>query len=133
MYRKNNKYGEFYTFPGGGVEPGETNEQATVREIDEETSITIKIKRLLYELHHDNGDVHYFFLSTYVNGTPEIRRGTDEYVDNIAGDDIHQPQWIDLDTIQNYLLHPVEATNQLVHDLSEGFSDNVRIIAVNAR
>jgi len=128
MYRKNNKDGEFYVFPGGGVEQGETNEQATIREIDEEASIEIKIDRLLYELHHGNGDIHYFFLCTYVGGTPAIRIGTNEHAENIAGEEFHKPEWVDLDTIENLVLYPKEATDQLVIDLREGFSDETIIM-----
>ena len=42
IHRKNGG-NEYYSFPGGGVEKGETIEDACIRELLEETSIKIKI------------------------------------------------------------------------------------------
>ena len=41
---------EHWEYPGGKVEPGETNEVALVREIDEELGVTIRVVRHLGEL-----------------------------------------------------------------------------------
>lgn len=38
---------KYYTFPGGGLEPGETVKQAALREAGEETSLEVAIGRLL--------------------------------------------------------------------------------------
>src|SRR5439155_1610489 len=38
----------FYWLPGGGVEPGETAEEAVRRELIEEASLVIRVQRLLY-------------------------------------------------------------------------------------
>jgi hypothetical protein len=38
---------EHYNFPGGGVELGETLEEAVIREVKEETSLDIFVERLL--------------------------------------------------------------------------------------
>lgn len=45
-----NKGDEYWVFPGGGVEEGETPEQAAVREIGEETTITAIPKKFLYHI-----------------------------------------------------------------------------------
>lgn len=90
MFRKNQE--KYYTFPGGGVESGETNEQAVTREIYEETSIRVSVSKLVYELRHSNGDVHYYFLCRYIDGTPRVQPGANEYEDNKLGRDVHLPR-----------------------------------------
>ncbi len=125
MHRKNEQ-GVFYVFPGGGVDPGETNEQATIRELDEETSVEVRIDRLLYQLHHDNGDVHHFFLCTYIAGEPVLRENTNEFADSLLGENTYMPQWLDLaDINKNAPLYPPEATDQFLKDLKDGFSNDI--------
>lgn len=48
----------YYIFPGGGVDPGESPEQACVREMLEETNLVVTpVKLLGIQFHHDsNGD-----------------------------------------------------------------------------
>lgn len=123
MFRRNEK--EYYTFPGGGVEPGETNEQAVEREIYEEVSLRVEVDRLVYELHHDNGDIHYYFLCTYLSGEPKVQIGTNEYRDNLTGVNTHLPQWLPLDGMSRTGLYPLEVRDKLLRDVAQGFEDHV--------
>lgn len=68
-------YGEFkggWEFPGGKLEPGETAEQACVREIKEELSVDIEIDYHLYTAEHDYDSFHLSmdcFVCSIVSGT----------------------------------------------------------------
>jgi 8-oxo-dGTP diphosphatase len=47
---KQNKFNkEYWNFPGGKIEDGETPEEACMREIEEETGLTVHIVRKIYE------------------------------------------------------------------------------------
>ncbi|HSP39485.1 MAG TPA: NUDIX domain-containing protein [Frankiaceae bacterium] len=46
-----------WSLPGGRVEPGETDEQAVVREVAEETGLTVEVGRLVGRVQIDDYDV----------------------------------------------------------------------------
>lgn len=54
--------GLFYEIPGGGVESGETVEEAVVRELEEETGIHVRIERKLAQVWKDGREEHYFLV-----------------------------------------------------------------------
>lgn len=54
-------YGEFqgqWEFPGGKIEPGETAEQALIREIREELDTEIRVGKLIDTVEYDYPDYH---------------------------------------------------------------------------
>lgn len=51
---------EYYTFPGGGVEKEETIEEAVIRELAEETTLKVEIKKLLYIHEYKHSQQYYY-------------------------------------------------------------------------
>jgi len=76
-------YGEFvnmWEFPGGKVEVGETSEEALIREIREELSITISVDQFVTTVDYDYPNFHltmHCFLCTQVNGKLTLNEHND--------------------------------------------------------
>jgi ADP-ribose pyrophosphatase YjhB (NUDIX family) len=66
-----------FTVPSGYVEPGESLEQAVVREFEEETGVTVRVGRLLLTRHKvvrpDESDVYFAYALEHVAGEPTAR------------------------------------------------------------
>lgn len=73
--RGHSHLGGLWEFPGGKVEPGESLEQALVREIAEEIGVTIQVGSEFFQVEH-----HYptrsvrlhFFECTITGGEPQV-------------------------------------------------------------
>ena len=64
-HRQHNTGRSYWVFPGGGIEPNETEEECVQREMKEETNLDVRIISLLLdELGHPNGVYHS--LKTYL-------------------------------------------------------------------
>lgn len=127
MYR-NNTGNEYYTYIGGGIENDESPEAAVVRETYEESSIRVSVKKLLYHVTRANGEEHYFFLCNYIEGQPEVRQGTNEYTDNLNGQNLHIPKWVLVSELPNITVYPDAISNRIAQDISDGLQiENVSI------
>jgi 8-oxo-dGTP diphosphatase len=83
-----------WTFPGGGIEEGETPEEACIRELKEETGFTIKVLKLI-----DTTKENYIFMVEILSGTLFLDKM------NKDNDDIIDVDWISLnedDMFDNY-------------------------------
>ena len=68
-------YKDYWEFPGGKIEAGETPEQALVREIREELATTIQIERFLTTVEYDYPEFHLSmdcFICTIVQGELDL-------------------------------------------------------------
>ena len=68
-------YKDYWEFPGGKIEAGETPEQALIREIREELATTIRIERFLTTVEYDYPEFHLSmdcFICTIVQGELDL-------------------------------------------------------------
>ena len=95
-------YGDFkdgWEFPGGKVEPGETPEDAIVREIKEELKAEIKVTGFLTTVEHDYPTFHLSmdcFWAELVDGT-EITLLEHEAAKWLTLDQIDSVDWLPAD------------------------------------
>lgn len=93
--------GEFkdgWEFPGGKVEPGETPEQAIVREIKEELVVEIAPQKLVTTVEYDYPKFHltmHCFLSRIVSGKINLLEHEDAKW--LARDELDSVDWLPAD------------------------------------
>ncbi len=85
----------FWSFPGGGVNFGESLEKCLIRECEEECNISIEVKNFIYLDEYINKNFHAIELLYLVssNDTPSL--GKDPELEN----SFHGIKWFSLDEI----------------------------------
>lgn len=104
--------GLLWEFVGGKVEPGETKEQALIRECQEELAVTLDVDEVFMDVIHEYPDltVHLtLFHSTIQEGTPQ----------KLEHNDI---RWITVAEIPQY--HFCPADEPILQKLRDGLNGN---------
>ncbi len=123
MHRKNvirnKEYKEYYTFPGGHLEIGETLEEGVIREIREEFGIQVRVIKKLYEIENVKLNMkEYFFLCEYIEGEFGTGEG-EEFSNNPQYKDAGEyiPEIVKKEDITNIVLLPLEIKEKFLQDL----------------
>ena len=112
---------EFFVLPGGGVEEGESIEEAVIREVKEETNFDAKINKKIWEyLNEYNGSqkMHYFYLITNFSG--DMKLGGEEAKENSA-ENSYALEWHKLDDIENLPLKPEKVKEKIKEEFISKF------------
>jgi 8-oxo-dGTP diphosphatase len=125
LVMRRNKFGERYlTLVGGGVETGETPEQAVVREVREETGLQVTDTRLVFV--EDAGEpfgAQYIFLCGHKPGSPTLSEDTGESIANRKGKNLYEPTWLPLAQLPEAPLRSQETKAALIKGFGHGFPD----------
>lgn len=70
---------QYFVFPGGGVEEGETFEQAAIREAQEELTLSVTLGREIARFVNEGRDEVYYYVDTYT-GEPTLGGPEKEYM-----------------------------------------------------
>lgn len=108
----------YWVFPGGGVEEGETQEEAVVREVFEETSVVVSSPEFFAACINDGeyGD-SYFYTCVFVSGIPALSEKSPEYKRMVTeeGNKYH-PQWVPLNRLPSLQVFPHTIAEQLIRE-----------------
>ena len=117
-------------FPGGKVEEGETIKEAVERELLEETSMKVKVNKLLYHHIYDDNSEQFFYLCDYIKGEPRLSDNSPEKTELEGVDEVFIPKWFDISTLNKMLLYPLEIRDLFLQDYKSGFMNPINILKI---
>ena len=117
---------DYLVFPGGGVDEGETPEQAAIREAMEELGIDVILKQKVAEVQVGQKSKQLYFLAEQVGG--EFGSGTGEEYTAADPEDpdegIYIPVWMPIDELPMHKkIYPVKLAELVVRSLTDGWPD----------
>lgn len=113
-------YKDYWEFPGGKIEAGETPEEALIREIREELATTIQVERFLTTVEYDYPEFHLSmdcFLCSIVGDTPKLLEH--ESARWLTMDHLYDVNWLPADLIVIEKLREVNDMEGRMMDLQE--------------
>ena len=116
---------DYYVFPGGGVDEGESPEQAAVREAMEELGIDVLIKQKVAEIQFGPKSRQIYFLVEQTGGKFGSGAG-EEYTDanpDSPEEGLYIPIWMPIDTLpQHENIYPADVANLVIRSVKEGWA-----------
>ena len=117
---------DYFVFPGGGMDKGETPEQAAIREAMEELGIEVAIKQKIADIQLGQKSRQLYFLVEQTGG--EFGTGTgEEYTDSDPDnpeEGIYIPIWMPIDQLPLYNnIYPASVARLVVRSVTEGWKE----------
>lgn len=108
----------YYLFPGGQVEPGESLEQAAVREAREELGLVVRLGKLAAIVQH-GGSEQYYYLAEPVGGRFGTGQGPEMSSPANCQEGSYTPQWMPLSDLPANDVRPRELALALAAGLRD--------------
>lgn len=108
----------YWVFPGGGVEEGETNEEALIREMEEEVGVKVKIISLYSKcsiFFEEQVKKEFFYFCQIKDGKIGTGNGP-EFQKNNTYEGTHIFEWVPVEKIDTLNVYPEEISHKLYCD-----------------
>lgn len=119
----------FWTPPGGGVEFGESLEEALVREAKEETGLDVEVGPLRYVLDFIRAPLHavsFYFACRMTEESKTLSTGCDPELEEAQL--IRSVRMVPFEKLGSMNLYPEGLERWLKEDARRGFADGVRYV-----
>lgn len=114
----------YFVFPGGGVDEGESPEQAAIRESMEELGIQVAIQQKVAEIQLGKKSRQVYFLVEQIGGVFGTGTGeefTDSDPDN-PQQGVYIPIWMRIDELPQYTnIYPSDVSRLVIRSVKEGW------------
>ncbi len=122
---------DYFVFPGGGVDEGESPEQAAIREAMEELGVQVAIQQKVVEFQLGKKSRQIYFLVEQTGG--EFGTGTGEEFTDSDPDHpqqgIYIPIWMAIEELSQHTnVYPAEVAKRVVRSLKEGWVQDSALI-----
>ena len=116
----------YFVFPGGGVDEGESPEQAAIREAMEELGIEVAIRQKVAEIQLGQKSRQVYFLVEQTGGEFGTGAG-EEYTDAdpaSSEEGIYIPVWMPIDQLPLHgNIYPADVARLVVKSIENGWGD----------
>jgi ADP-ribose pyrophosphatase YjhB (NUDIX family) len=126
LVTKRNKFGhEYYILIGGGIDAGEDEVQALLREIREESGVEVANPRLVFiENAGDMYGIQHVFVCDYVSGEPSIHPDAVEAKINAMNvGNTYETVWLPLEQFQTVPFRSERLRRAVLNGLAHGFPE----------
>ncbi|HYH74957.1 MAG TPA: NUDIX hydrolase [Candidatus Saccharimonadales bacterium] len=122
MHRSKNGI-QYFTLVGGRINDHETPEQALVREVQEETELTVTSMRMVYiEEHPAPYNEQYIYLCEVApHAGVAISEASEEAMLNKLQSNLHEPQWVSVKAFPQIAFRTPLLQNAIALALKKGF------------
>ena len=121
---------DYFVFPGGGVDEGESPEQAAIREAMEELGIEVVVRQKVAEIHFDTSTQVYFLVDR-ISGEFGTGAG-EEFTDSDPNDPeegIYIPIWMPIEELsQHEKIYPSALAKLAVQSKVSGWGNEPVVV-----
>lgn len=122
---------DYFVFPGGGVDEGESPEQGAIREAMEELGVQVGIRQRVIEINFGRTSRHIYFLVENLSG--EFGSGTgEEFTDSDPDhpeEGIYIPIWMPVEELSQHTnVYPSVLAKLVIQSTEEGWPKEPSVV-----